>query len=234
LDDSAVIGPQQLGVINHALGNEDRPLHLSVAPVWEIPLGRGRRLGSNMPKVVDAFLGGWELSGVLTVQSGLPVLFNTDSFFSGKDFALSRSAQSLNQWFDTRQFLPFPTKNTNISTYPSWTGIQNLPGYSYQPVPSDGIANGVYQDFANFVRTFPYSWTDIRASRVNNVDVGIYKNFQFLERFRLQYRFECYNGFNHPRFPAPDTNPASSTFGQVAKTELNQARVVQMSLKLYF
>jgi hypothetical protein len=187
-----------------------------------------------MPKLVDAFLGGWELSGVFTIQSGLPVAFNTDSFFSGKNFGLSRNARTLNQWFDSTQFLPFPTKNTNISTYPAWTGIQSLPGYNYVPVPSDGITNGVYQDFANFIRTYPNSWNNVRSSRVNNVDGGIYKNFKYRERFRLQYRFECYNVFNHPRFGAPDTNPANSTFGQVAKTEQNQARVVQMSLKLYF
>jgi hypothetical protein len=69
---------------------------------------------------------------------------------------------------------------------------------------------------------------------VNNVDGGIYKNFQFREHLRLQYRFECYNAFNHPRFLAPDTNPANSTFGQVAKSEQNPPRVVQMLLKLYF
>jgi hypothetical protein len=233
-EEKSFIGPQQLGVINHALGNEDRPLHLSIAPVWEIPVGRGKAVGAHMSKVLDAVIGGWQLSGVFTLQSGLPVQFNTDSFFSGKDFSLSRSMQSLNRWFDTTQFLPFPTKNTDISTYPAWTGIQNLPGYNYKPVPADGIANGVYQDFANFIRTYPNSWTDVRASRVNNVDGGIYKNFQYGERWKLQYRFECYNAFNHPRFPAPDTNPASSTFGQVPKTEQNQARVVQMSLKLYF
>jgi hypothetical protein len=84
------------------------------------------------------------------------------------------------------------------------------------------------------ISLWPYSWHNVRGSRVNNVDGGIYKNFQFKERFRLQYRFECYNGFNHPRFAAPDTNPANATFGEVAKTEQNQARVVQMSLKLYF
>jgi hypothetical protein len=232
--EAGFIGPQQLGVINHALGNEDRPLHLSVAPVWEVPIGRGRRLGGNMPKVLDALAGGWQLSGVFTIQSGLPVLFNTDSFFSGKDFALPRSQQSLGQWFDTTQFLAFPTKNTNIANYPAWTGIQNLPGYSYKPVPSDSISNGVYQDFSNFVRTWPYSWNDVRASRVNNVDGGIYKSWRYREQLQLQYRFEAYNLFNHPRFAAPDTNPSSSTFGQVTKTEQNQARVIQMALKLYF
>jgi hypothetical protein len=97
-------------------------------------------------------------------------------------------------------------------------------GIQRSTAPTDGIANGVYQDFSNFVRTYPYSWTDVRASRVNHVDGGIYKNFQFRESLKLQYRFECYNAFNHARFPAPDSNPANSTFGQVAKTEVNQAR----------
>jgi hypothetical protein len=228
------LGPQQLGVVAHALGNEDRPLHLSVAPVWEIPIGRGRKVGPDMPKVLNAFIGGWELSGVFTIQSGLPVLFNTSAFFSGQDFALPNSKQSLNEWFDTSQWAAFPSKNTNIANYPAWTGIQNLPGYSYVPTSACGCSNGVYQDFGAFVHTAPYSFTDVRASRVNDVDGGIYKNFNFLERFRLQYRFEVYNAFNHPRFAAPDTNPSDPTFGQVARSQVNPARVVQMLLKLYF
>jgi hypothetical protein len=232
--DTSYLGPQIAGRINHSLGNEDRPLHLSIAPIWEVPLGRGRAYWTDMPKVVDAFLGGWEMTGQFNIQSGLPVVFNTDSFFSGKDFALSHSKQSLNEWFDTTQFLPFPSKNTNISNYPAWTGIQNLPGYNYQPTPGSGISNGVYQDFANYVRTYSTSWTDVRASRVNNVDAGLYKNFQIRERFRLQYRCEIYNLFNHVRFPGPDTNVNNGTFGVVPKTEQNPSRSLQMALKIYF
>jgi hypothetical protein len=41
------------------------------------------------------------------MQSGVPV-FGNDSFFSGKNFALPGDKQSLNEWFDTSQFLPFP------------------------------------------------------------------------------------------------------------------------------
>ena len=113
-EEKSFIGPQQLGVINHTLGNEDRPFHVSIAPVWEIPVGRGKAVGSHMSKVLDAVIGGWQLSGVFTLQSRLPVQFNTDSFFSGKDFSLARSVQNLNRWFDTTQFLPFPIKNTDI------------------------------------------------------------------------------------------------------------------------
>jgi len=161
-------------------------------------------------------------------------VFSIDSFFSGKTFALPRDKQSLNAWFDTSQFVPFPSKNADISNYPGWTGIQNLPGYSYKPASGDTIKNGVYQDFATFVRTYPTRWGDVRASRVNNLDGGIFKNFQIRERIKLQYRFEAFNVFNHVRFPAPDTNPGNATFGRVTPTEENQPRQVQMALKLSF
>jgi len=187
-----------------------------------------------MPKIANAFVGGWELTGQFTVQSGVPVVFSNDSFFSGRNFALPRDKQSLNEWFDTSQFLPFPSKNTNIATYPAWTGIQNLPGYSYVPAPGDSAKNGVYQDFATYIRNYPTRWSNVRASRVNEVNLGLYKNFRPAERVKVQLRFEAFNAFNHVRFAAPDTNPASSTFGRVQPSEQNNARAVQMGAKLIF
>jgi hypothetical protein len=74
----------------------------------------------------------------------------------------------------------------------------------------------------------------VRASRVNELNLGIFKNFHPTERTKLQLRFEAFNAFNHPRFPAPDTNPASSTFGVVQKSEQNNARAIQMGAKLSF
>jgi hypothetical protein len=233
-EDTSFLGNQVLGNVEHKLGGEDRPLHLSIAPIWEIPIGRGKLVGSSMSKLADVFIGGWELSGQYNIQSGVPVVFVTDSFFDGKDPALPKDKRSLNQWFDTSHFLRFPNQNTDISNYPAWTGIQNLPGYSYKPSPTDTIKNGVYQDFGNYVRNYPTRWGSVRASRVNEANLGLYKNFHPIERIRLQYRFEAFNAFNHPRFRAPNTDPASSSFGIVAKTQDNSARVVQMALKLYF
>src|SRR5262249_34142105 len=143
-EDTAWIGPEIAGRnVEHKLGGEDRPFRLSVAPIWQIPVGRRQAFGRNMPKVADFVVGGWQLSGQFTIQSGVPVAFVNssnvpyDSFFSGKDFALPHDQQSLAQWFDTSQFVRFPAKNTDISTYPAWTGIQNLPGYNYKPTASD-------------------------------------------------------------------------------------------------
>ena len=240
MEDISYLGPEIAGrKIEHRLGGEDRPFRLSVAPVWEIPIGRSRQLWSRMPEAVDAFLGGWQVSGQYLIQSGAPVTFNaSDSFFfSGKDFALPADKRTLFDWFDTSQFYRFPDKNMDVgilAAYPAWTGVQNLPGYNYNPASNDTIKNGVYQDFGTYVRTIPTRWSDVRASRVNNLDAVIAKVFAARERVRIQYRFEVYNALNHVRFPPPNADPTSSNLGKVNPTEENNARLVQMALKLFF
>lgn len=240
MEDISFIGPEIAGRrLEHRLGSQDRPLRLSIAPIWQIPVGRDKQFWRSAPKVVNAIVAGWQISGQYTIQAGAPISFDaTDNFFfSGNDFSLSRDKRTLGQWFDTSQFYRFPDKTTSpatLATYPSWTGVRNLPGYYYQPDASDSIKNGVYQDFGTYVRTIPTRWSDVRADRVNNLDAVVSKSFAFRERFRLQYRFEVYNVFNHVRFGAPNADPTNSSFGKVNPTEQNNARVVQMALKLYF
>ena len=240
MEDISYLGPEIAGRrIEHRLGSEDRPFHLSIAPIVEMPVGRNRQLWAKMPKVLDAVLGGWQLSAQYTIQSGIPATFNANDnfFFSGKRFGLPKNKRSLAQWFDTSQFYRFPDKTTTqatLATYPAWTGIQNLPGYDYVPAANDTIKNGIYQDFGTYVRTVPTRWPDVRAMGVNNLDAVIAKSFTIREQMRLQYRFETYNVFNHVRFGSPNADPTSSNFGKVDPTQQNNARLVQMALKLYF
>ena len=76
--------------------------------------------------------------------------------------------------------------------------------------------------------------TRIRMNRVNNLDIGIYKNFNIMEKVKTQFRFETYNAFNHARFAAPNSDPTSSSFGVVSPSQQNAPRTVQMALKLMF
>ena len=234
-EDTSWTGPEIAGRrVEHKLGGEDRPFRLSIAPIWQIPIGRQGMLGKSLPKAVDAVVGGWQLSGQFSIQSGVPVVFGTDSFFSGKNFALSSDEQSLKRWFDTSQFQRFPDKTADITTYPAWTGVMSLPGANYKPAAGDTIKNGVYQDFAAYLRNYPTRWGSVRASRTNNLDLGIYKNFQLVEKVKLQFRFETYNTFNHARFAAPNSDPTNSSFGVVSPSQQNAPRTVQMALKLSF
>jgi hypothetical protein len=109
-----------------------------------------------------------------------------------------------------------------------------MPGFNYVPVAGDTIKNGVYQDFANYVQTYPTRWNDLRASRVNNVDMGLRKNFQMTERVRVQARLDAFNAFNHPRFPAPDANPSDSNFGRVSPTQQNQPRGIELGIRVSY
>ncbi|MFB3826770.1 MAG: TonB-dependent receptor domain-containing protein [Bryobacteraceae bacterium] len=84
------------------------------------------------------------------------------------------------------------------------------------------------------LRTTPTTFAHIRGSRVNNLDFAILKNFRPIERLNAQFRLESFNALNHPRFGAPNTNPAGSSFGTVSKSQLNQPRILQVALKLNF
>ncbi|HEY2039172.1 MAG TPA: hypothetical protein VGG95_05880, partial [Edaphobacter sp.] len=157
-----------------------------------------------------------------------------DSFYSGQSAALDKKQRTRSRWFDTNQFVAFPTANTDISTYPSWTGVQSLPGAGYKPAANDTIRNGVYQDFATYIRNYPTRWGNIRQQGVSELVMGLYKNFAFNSTTRLQLRFDAFNALNHPRFGGPNTNPGSSNFGAVTLQQVNQARTVELGGKFYF
>ena len=44
-----------------SISDMDRTHHLVVTGIWDMPIGRGKRIGNGMPKPVDLFLGGWQL-----------------------------------------------------------------------------------------------------------------------------------------------------------------------------
>ena len=234
-EDTAFLGPQIAGPrIEHKLGGEDRPFVLALTGIWDLPFGRGRHWGASLSRPLDLLVGGWEITGNYSASSGVPVVFSTDSFYSGQSAALSGKDRTLKRWFDTSQFVAFPNRNTDISTYPIWTGVQQMPGAGYKPAKGDTIRNGVYQDFATYIRNYPTRWGNIRQQGVSELVMGLYKNFAFNSTTRFQLRFDAFNALNHPRFGAPDTNPSHSNFGVVTQQQINQARTIEIGGKFYF
>jgi len=65
-----------------------------------------------------------------------------------------------------------------------------------------------------------------------NVDFAAHKTFNLGERYKLEYRAEFFNFFNHAQFTNPDTYVTDSTFGQI--TTARDPRITQMALKLIF
>jgi hypothetical protein len=91
---------------NKHLSGDDRTHVIKMLGLWHLPFGQGRAVGSNWRGVTESLLGGWQVQGTYTIQSGLPVFFGTDYIFNG-DFnmvALPRGQRTLDHWFNTSGF----------------------------------------------------------------------------------------------------------------------------------
>jgi len=189
---------------------------LSVSGIFELPFGKGRRFASDASGLTNALLGGWQIQGVYTFQTGFPIPFGSvnattgivsnDAFYDGSEIALPSDQKNTLHWINTAAF-------TSILDGSSSTNATPL----------------------NHLRTLPIRFSNVRRDSINNVDLSLVKNVTFRNDVRLQLRAEFINAFNQPYFPNPQVNPTQSTFGQVtASNQANYARRAQLGVKLLF
>lgn len=101
--------PRDVGA-NYGLSNFNYKQRLTDSMIYQIPVGHGKRFLGNANAVTDTALGGWEMTSILTLQSGPPFTVfqatstaNTGTFQRPNrvcDGNLSRSQQSIHEWFD--------------------------------------------------------------------------------------------------------------------------------------
>ena len=111
------------------IGSFDRPHRLAMSGIWEIPLGRDRRFGADWPSALNAIIGNWQLSGVVTRQSGPPLGFG-NRIFNGnlKDIVLPDDERTAERWLNTEAGFnrnPQQQLASNIRTFPlRFSGIR--------------------------------------------------------------------------------------------------------------
>jgi hypothetical protein len=78
-----------------------------ISGVYELPVGKGKRLGSGMNGFVNGLIGGWQVNGIGTLQSGLPLAVRGSNNFTGinypdviRDPTLPSSERTPVRWFD--------------------------------------------------------------------------------------------------------------------------------------
>ncbi len=199
--------------------NGDRGLSLQDARhrfvfsyIYEIPLGRGHRFATQ--HLADAVLGGWQINGITTLQSGNPVFItqacnraNTDTGALRPDLVgpwrldSSRpSAQLVNEFFNTSAF---------VNVCPDISG----------PGPFT---------FGNAGRNI------VIGPGIKDWDFGVFKNIGLGGEHRsLQFRTEIFNLFNHPIFAQPGGSAGTPQFGRISATSID-SREIQFALKLLF
>ena len=88
---------------------------LSINGIYELPFGKGKRFMADANAVSEALLGGWQIQGVYTYQSGFPVGFG-DVFYNGGEIALPADQQSTLKWFNTAVFTSLLNDNSTNAT----------------------------------------------------------------------------------------------------------------------
>ncbi len=154
-------------------------------------------------------IGGWQLNGIVTFSTGVPLAVtaqqNSSQSFSaalrpnvdGRDPNLPAdraTADKLGRWFDTSVFS--------------------------QPAPFT---------FGNGPRVLP----NVRRDGMQNWDFSLFKNFAVREQMRFELRAEFFNFANHAQFGAPGQVFGNAQFG-VINAQANTPRQTQIGLKFYF
>lgn len=83
----------------------DRPHHIGLMGIYELPVGKGKVLLAGSPRPVRQLVSGWQIGAVFNLWSGSPLSFG-DVIFNGdiKDIALPRGDRTVQQWFRTTGF----------------------------------------------------------------------------------------------------------------------------------
>lgn len=159
--------------LDYGLSDFDVSQRFVTSFVYELPVGRGKHLGNNMNKAINAVVGGWQLNGIVTLQKGFPyTIFGPDQ--SGVLATFGNRANLVGN----------PNPSGFRKTVSEWF---NTSAFASAPV-------AVYGDSPRNI---------LRGPGINDWDLGLTKNFALTERSHLQVRFESFNAFNHPQFNNP-------------------------------
>jgi hypothetical protein len=169
--------------------------------MYDIP----RAFGGNTSKAVDLLFNGWQLTGILTAQSGSPI-----DLISGFDYSLTAGGRDRPNLAGDPYFSESRDHGQQVAEYFRKSAF---------------VRNGDGQ-FGNFGRNV------LTGPGYFGTDLGLFKNFNITEQQRLQFRAEFFNTFNQTNFGNPVTNLISPSFGRI--TSAADPRLVQFALKYSF
>ena len=222
LDDRSRSVPGQTGPQNpfdphageKARSDFDQKHIFSMNGILDLPFGHGRRFGGGWHPALNAIAGGWRLSGIVRLLSGIPL-----SVISGRDYALVGAGRNLG-----------PQR-------PDVVGEWKLPGGR-----SRGETIARYFDTTAFTRNAGPGKEGQFGNAGRNIITGtgdvvttlaVQKRFpMWAEGHTVELRGEFYDLLNRPNFGNPNGNLRSPAFGRI--TGAGGSRVVQVALRYDF
>jgi hypothetical protein len=160
-----------------------------LSPVWALPFGTAGKT------FADKVIGGWQISGIFTFQTGRP-------FTAGESGNISLTGQNA----DRPNVVSGCDPNAGPKTVTQWfnTACFTLP------------ASGTFGDAGRTIMTAPGLVT---------LDASVARVFSINERFHLQFRGEAFNTANHPNFQQPSGTQNSPSFGKITATSADNREI---------
>jgi len=179
----------------------DRTHNFSANFIYSIPL-----LRDSTNRFVKSVLGGWQVSGIVTIESGLPINVSGGS---------NNNVGGGNR----------PNVDGNIkyvhSVVPTTDPYKVIQYYDTSVFSDPGAGN-----WGNL------GHNALRGPGRDNWNLSLFKTFAFAETAGLQLRFETFNTFNHTQFQNSDNSLGDGRFGQF--TSAYPARIIQLGGKIFF
>jgi hypothetical protein len=222
---------------------------------YQLPVGRGKQFGRDANPVVNAIIGNWQISGILSVHSGNALTLNdfggwsaygdhsgTNSIgpytlanlpncngpigIDNKFVPFNGGVPAHIQWFNTSNISPVPNANVLTSYTNAGTVANPVAG---APIGAPATGGGTFGTCS--VGNIRGPWTKI-------LDASLQKEFSVGEKRTLQLRLDALNAFNHPVWtfsggPAGGSfDSGSASLGQITGSQ--GARQLQLALKFIF
>jgi hypothetical protein len=183
----------------------DRTHNGAVNFVYEIPLFR-----NSSSKLVRTAIGGWEVSGIITMTSGLPINPQLTGGQAGNGLPNTTNRPDIN---GSVNYVHGSSSATD--GHPVWFTDS---AFSFPAVGAFGNAGH----------------NSLRGPGRDNWNISLFKNFMISEArgSRFEFRIETFNTWNHTQYNQVSNGLGSSNFGEV--TSAFDPRIFQLGAKLYF
>jgi hypothetical protein len=154
--------------------------------VCELPFGRKRVWGTSWNRAMDAVLGGWNVSGVITLQGGFPIV-------------IGMTGANLLEGVQRPDLIGDPSRPGSVR--------ERLDGY----INPNAFSRPPADVFGSAPRTLSY-----RHPGVRNADLTLGKTFYLWEGHRAEFRLEAFNAFNGVVFGKANSSFGSNAFGLIS------------------
>ncbi len=211
------LNPQDEDLTN-MISTFSRPHRIAFSGVYALPFGRNREYFSNLNRIADVFLGGWQLSAVYEWQSGEPLVLQ--NVYYGGDIKQLENKLGQYDAQGRRYGIDIPAFDTS--------------GFLLSTGSALSLGNNYTVSSQNTLRSLPYTLNNFRNQPFQKFDAGLTKNFRFNERMNLQVRVEAINALNFVYLGnGLQLSSTSSSFGYVSG-QRNLPRDIQLGARFTF